>query len=117
MKPAYRIINPATGLPTETQSYSGVPSGEASAEPAGPVGSLALATCSLVPSAGQRLWIVKAWGNELRLLKPEAAVDAVREFLADGATLICVEVCESPAPENAGHEPRAGELPSASNPN
>lgn len=56
MKHPYRIINPATGLPTEIPSYSGVPSAEAAPEIAGPVGVVAaVATGSLPVSAAEAL--------------------------------------------------------------
>lgn len=56
MKHAYRILDPATGLPTETPSYSGVPSAEAISEIAGPVGVVAaVATGSLPASEAEAL--------------------------------------------------------------
>lgn len=49
MKHAYRILDPATGLPTETPSYGGVPSAEAISEIAGPVGVVAAVATGWVP--------------------------------------------------------------------
>jgi hypothetical protein len=50
MKHAYRIFDPATGLPTETPSYSGVPSAEAISEIAGPFGGVAAVATGSLPA-------------------------------------------------------------------
>lgn len=56
MKHAYRILDPATGIPTETPSYSGVTSERATPETAGPAQVVAaVATCSLPVSAAEAL--------------------------------------------------------------
>src|SRR5574343_467821 len=96
MKHAYRIIDPATGLPTETPSYSDMPSAGAPLKSAGPIGSLScdalVSPSSFMKTEGHKFTFYGGqdivagkphWPHHLRLVMDrQAAFHLVRDVIA-----------------------------------
>jgi len=107
MKHAYRILDPATGLPTENPSYSGVPSARAVSEIAGPVGVVAaVATGSSSVSSAAVFEELNQMATDYEDIGQERTADTIRAVAEMYRRHAACTIPRQPSP-NVADQPRA----------